>query len=225
MGKRALRISVAIQTHPERPELPARLRRMLHPSDSSKRDRTRIQVVSDPDPTGERNPWRCARECWRAADPRLDFHITVQDDALVIQDFLIHARRALTAKPDRVTAFFFSTALTVTYRDALVASGWGASWVRIHPSSWVPCVALAIPTALCPSLVTFDDGSRPCADDDVIGRWCRSLGLPAYVTIPSIVQHDDDVRSLMRDERATGSRTAAMWIGDRNPYEIDWDRD
>lgn len=225
MPSRGVKISVAIQHHPRRPDLPKRLRAALHPLDSSKRSSTRIEVVSDPDPDGELNPWRTARQCWLGTPEWCSHRLVIQDDAAPCRDFLAHVKRALTAKPDRVASFYLGWMPSVTARDALVAQRWGASWVRGHASSWVPCIALAIPQPLCRSLGEYDDGTTPIADDDVVGRWCRALGLPWYATMPSLCDHDDDAPSLMRDPRATGERRAMNFIGDGDASGIDWSKD
>jgi hypothetical protein len=182
-------------------------------------------VVYDPEPDGERNPWRCAREAWRRTPPGCTHRLVVQEDVLPCPRFLYHARRALAAKPDRITSFFLGTNATVTWRDMLIADARGAHWVEGSRAGWVPALALAIPARLVPSLVEFDDGTRPVADDDVYGRWIREHGLPWYATIPSLVDHDDDAPSLMRNQYATGARVAACPIGETDPSAIDWTRD
>lgn len=134
----------------------------------------------------------------------------------------MHARRAITAKPDRIVSFFLGTNATETWRRMLVADGHGASWVEGFAASWVPALAISIPARFIPSLVAFDDGTVPIADDEVYGRWLRKLGLPWWATIPSLVDHDDSAPSLMRDQYARGARRAACWVGDCDPGLIDW---
>lgn len=151
-------------------------------------------------------------------------HLVIQDDVLPCTDFLRHARNALSAKPDRVTAFYVGTNAFVTHRTMLVAAAAGQSWVEGFFASWVPALALAIPSWMVPSLVEFEDGTRPVADDDVYGRWCRTNGWPWWATIPSLVDHDDNAPSLMRSVHAGGRRVAACWIGDCDPGLIDWTR-
>lgn len=221
----SVRLSVAIQHHPARPDLPRRLRKLLQTG----KQRTGghgplIEVVPDPEPEGERNPWRTARECWRSTPPGCTHRLVIQDDVIPCRRFLHHASLALAARPDRIVAFYVGMNATLTYRSMLVASQDCSAWVLGDSSSWVPCLALAVPAPLIPSLVAFDDGTRPVADDDVYGRWCRSEGLPWYATIPSLVDHDDDAPSLMRSEWANGRRVAACWVGAADPGLIDWER-
>lgn len=209
-------LSVVIMAHPSRASYAHALRRRLGP---------RVGVVFDPEPDGERNPWRCAREAWRRTPEDCTHRLVIQEDALPCPRFVHHARLALSAWPDRITAFYLGTNATLTWRAMLVACGRCAAWVEGSRASWVPGVAIAIPAHLVPSLYDYDDGTRPVADDDVYGRWCRSYGLPWFATIPSLVDHNDDAPSLMSNPYSTGRRVAACPIGATDPGLIDWSRD
>lgn len=212
---------MAIQHHPSRPDLPKRLRAALR----MPRSQSLIEVVADPDPLGAPNPWRTARECWQRTPDWCTHRLVLQDDIIPCRHFLAHAKRALEAKPDRITAFYLGTNAIVTHRSMLVAASRCAAWVEGFPGAWVPALALAIPARLAHSLAAFHDGTAPIADDDVYGRWCRENGLPWYATIPSLVNHDDEVPSLMRDQYARGSRRAACWVGEADPGLVDWTLD
>lgn len=213
-------LSTAIMAHPSRAEYAHRLRRAL-----KAKERGTIEVVLDPDPDGERNPWRTARLAWQRTPDDCTHRLLLQEDVLPCPRFLYHARKALSAKPDRVVSFYLGTNATVTWRDLLIADARGAHWVRGFANTWIPALALAIPRGFVDSLAAFEDGTRPVADDDVYGRWAREYRLPWYATIPSLVDHDDDAPSLMRDQYATGSRVAACPIGETDPGLIDWSRD
>lgn len=217
-----MRLSVAIMAHPSRLELAHQLRRKLRPD---RRHQHLIDVVLDPDPHGERNPWRTARLAWQATPAGCTHRLVLQEDVLPCPGFLKHARRALSAKPDRIVSFYLGTNAIVTWRELLIADARGAHWVRGFSASWVPALALCIPVGYVDSLAGFDDGTRPVADDEVYGRWTREHGLPWYATIPSLVDHDDDAPSLMRDPYTRGARVAACPIGKTDPGLIDWTRD
>lgn len=215
-------LSVAIMAHPSRLEYAHALRRRLHARRASGET---LEIVLDPDPDGPRNPWRTARLAWQRTPADCTHRLVVQEDVIPCPNFLRHARRALRAKPDRITSFYLGTNATVTWRDLLVADARGAHWVQGFANSWIPALALAIPRGFVHSLADYDDGSRPVADDDVYGRWAREHRLPWFATIPSLVDHDDDAPSLMRDQYATGQRRAACPIGDTDPSLIDWTRE
>lgn len=219
-----VRLSVCIQHHPDRPDLPRRLIRSLRPGRAAFKNlhAPLIEVVTDPDPGAARNPWRTARLCWQRTPDSCTHRLLLQDDALPCRDALLHVVHALTARPDRVTSFFLGQYPSDAWRAQLVASQRCAAWVMGTWVSWVPCVALAIPRRLCASLAAFDDGTQPVADDDVVGRWARDNRIPWYATIPSLFDHDDSAPSLMRDRYSRGKRSASCWIGNEDPGLIDW---
>lgn len=211
----AIRLSVGIMAHPSRAEMASRLRDQLGEA---------TDVTLDPEPDGPRNPWRCARAAWANTPPGCTHRLVMQEDTIPCRDFLHHARRALAAKPDRVASFYLGTNATQTWRRMLIAVESCEAWVEGFQASWCPALALAMPVELVPSLVAFDDGTRPVADDEVYGRWCRENRWPWYATIPSLVNHDDDAPSLMRDPYTRGSRVAACWVGSVDAHRIDWTR-
>lgn len=214
-----VKLACVVMAHPSRALYARRLCRRLGRG---------TRIVYDPDPEGPANPWRTARSAWAAleATSGITHGLVVQEDIIPCRQFLSHAKRALEAKPARVASFFLGNNATVTWQRMLVAqSASDASWVEGFHASWVPALALALPVDLIPSLVEFDDGSQPIADDEVYGRWCRLHGLAWHATIPSLVDHDDDAPSLMRDPYARGARRAACWVGECDPGLIDWSRD
>lgn len=206
---------------------------MAHPSRAAYAERLRrelgrgVRVVYDPEPDADRNPWRTARAAWAtlAARRTATHGLVVQEDVQPCREFLRHATLALTAQPTRITSFFLGWQPAPTARQMLVDVERCSAWVLGHPASWVPALALAMPLELVPSLVAYNDGSEPIADDEVYGRWTRQERLPWYATIPSLVDHDDEAPSLMRDPYLRGGRRAACFIGNTDPARIDWTRD
>lgn len=210
-----VKIAAVVMAHPSRAAYAEALKRRLGRG---------VRIVYDPEPDAARNPWRAARAAWEeiATTRAITHGLVVQEDVIPCREFLWHAKLALQARPSRITSFYLGDQPAVTARDQLVAVQRCASWVLGHPSSWVPALALAIPIDLVESLVDYDDGSEPVADDEVYGRWTRLHRLPWYATIPSLVDHDDDAPSLMRDPYARGARRASCYVGNVDPHRIDW---
>lgn len=216
-----VRLSIGVQHHPSRAYLPERLRKRLGTTRAWLDD----ALVVDPEPDAPRNPWRTAREAWRRTPDSCTHRLVLQDDVIPCKGFIRLARAAIEARPDRITSFYLGDMPAETHRNMLVAANRCAAWVLGQDSSWCPALALCIPAELVPSLVEFDDGTRPIADDDVYGRWTRLHRYRWWATIPSLVDHDDDAPSLMRDPNARGRRVASCWIGDADPKYIDWTLD
>jgi hypothetical protein len=61
------------------------------------------------------------------------------------------------------------------------------------------------------------------SDDAVAGLWQRTFRERIIVTVPSLVEHPDDVEStvgLRARAGADAGRVALKWVGD--PSSIDW---
>lgn len=200
--------------HPSRRDLAESLSKQL-----------RAPVSYDPDPEEERNPWRCARQAWKvgAAKPGATHVLVVQEDCIPCPDFRKHVGRALRAKPDRVASFFLGWLPAQTAQLALSAVSRCAAWQIGSHAGWCPTIALAMPLELADGFWRFEDGTRPVADDDVAGRYLRSIGVPWYASLPSLVDHDDEAPSLMSTEAR--NRQAMCYAGDADLSRVDWHAD
>jgi hypothetical protein len=209
-------LSVAVQHHPSRAHRLAPLTASLGCS---------AAVVSDPDPLGGINPWRSSRECWRRTPTNADWRLVVQDDALPCRDFYPGVLAALAAAPGPICAFYLGENPRQTARVMRTYASWGASWVPGQVGDWVPCVALAMHTALALDLARYESGTTVISDDEIIGRWAADRHHPWFSTIPSLVQHDDDEPSIIGGHvYHPGARQAACWIGDYSALQVDWSR-
>lgn len=152
--------------------------------------------------TGEldRDVWGTARRAWQAWTGRAEgWHIVIQDDAVLADDFVAAATKALEARgtEDCVVSFF-------SFADSVNARGDAEPyWLKLTGNT-LYAVALAIPTRLVePMLAWIDEneargvaglgwGASPKTrhDDKRILDWTKSRKIPAYVTVPNIVDHD-----------------------------------
>jgi len=84
-----MRLSVAIMAHPTRRDGALRVREALGGE---------IPIVYDTNPVPSAAPeqrWATGRRAWEAYDPDADWHLVIQDDAIVCQDMLAGLERAL----------------------------------------------------------------------------------------------------------------------------------
>lgn len=215
------RVAIAIQHHPRRADLlPALLDAV---GDAI--------VVTDPEPQGAANPWRCYAACLEAASdlPDVGTVAVLQDDVTPCAGFRDVLERAVAARPDRVLALFHGGAPRENLAGLARAWAAGETWVALNSRRWIPAVALVWPVRLvCPVVCwaaeqDFPRGFR--ADDEILSRALRALGEPVLACVPSIVEHDDRVPSLMGTRARGGedrARVAAYWVGDNDPLDLDW---
>lgn len=209
-----IRLSVAIQHHPARPELPERLVEQLAMGPL-------VELVVDPEPFGPASPWRTAREAWRRTPDWCTHRLVIQDDALPCDGFRRRALEAIAEHPDEPVSFFYglnSYPLDMQgYRDAYDT---GKAWFALPLQGWVPCVALCLPRAMALDLAEFHlphHDRDHVADDEVVLEWCAARGYSCMATVPSLVNHDDLATSTMGGhvDRPRGAyvfdTSAPMW--------------
>lgn len=216
-----MRLSVAIQHHPARSEILSRVISGLTP--------LHAEVVRDPEPDGDRHPWRTYRLALERTPEWATHRLIVQDDALPCVSFPALLRAAVEAQPDRLLALCVCGRPTLCARDALAANARGDAWIVLRRNQWVPVIALVWPARLVrPALEWVAGQSWPrefYADDEIVGRIARGLGETVLATVPSLVQHEDVTPSLIgKRHRAGGDpgRVAALFHPD--PGLIDWSR-
>lgn len=202
-----IQLSIAIQHHPSRPGLPARLARRLGAIGAP----SHFEVVKDPDPDGPPNPWRTARLAWQRTPPWATHRLVVQDDAIPARDWQKRTIAAITAHPDEPLALFFGQN---SYHLGIAAYQACDGFYALPQTGWVPCVALCLPREQALDLGSFHlpHHDRPSvADDEVVLEWAHSRGLHALATRPSIFDHDDSQASLMGTD-ATRIRSAVEFV-------------
>lgn len=216
-----MRLSVAVQHHPDRDDmLPRLLARLGH-----------AQIVHDPDPANpHRSPWRTYRRALEMTPAWATHRLVMQDDALPCPAFAAAAPLALAARPDRLVAFCVCGQPRRSAINVLRASEKGESWAKLDHHLWIPAIAVAWPVELIePALAFVDAQAWPeqfRADDEILGRIATGLRVTALATVPSLVDHPDLVPSLV-GKRARGGkdpgRVAACFIADGcDPSRIDW---
>lgn len=212
-----MNLSVCVQHHPSR----GHLLRLLEQLGG-------YELVVDPEPYGYPSALRTYLECLRRTPADATHRLVVQDDAIVCEGFPNLAEAAIAERPGELVAFFVP-GRTLLRRHMLEAYERGERWWQLPQSlNWTPLVALAWPVELAAEFVPFGEqvietrAARALsthADDPYVGAWRKSRRLPVWATVPCLVQHPDEVRSLYRPDlkpRAGGNRArvAAMYVGD-----------
>ena len=206
-------ISVAIMAHPKRAAFVAELTDQL----------PEAEVVWD----RHDDRWETGTRSLLAFDPSADYHLVVQDDAIVCRDLVVGAEKAARAAGERPVALYTGRVrpsqrvIGPAVRSALRR---GSPWISYRGPLWG--VGLVIPTAHIPELVAWGNANTRRANyDRRIEEFYTRRGIDCWYTVPSLVDHRsvDENPSLV--EGRTGNRTAHTFIRDRSPLDIDWSRD
>lgn len=135
---------------------------------------------------------------------------------------------ALAYRPDSVVALFVPTALRYGSRNVLDACARGDAWAALSPvETWIPVVALAWPARLIADFAEWGRRVFPPearrADDAIAGRFVRERGERVWATVPSLVEHPDDVDSLL-GLRTANPRRATCFAGETGAAMIEWEK-
>ena len=179
-----------------------------------------------PDPAPDsprRSAWRTYRRCLETlVELDVGAGVILQDDTVACAGFERAARAAFAARPGRLISFFHSTSPLGNMRHMEHAYRTCDPFFEWVSGTWVSTVALGWPVELAREFLEWSDSVqiRPerITDDPVVGRWARETKRGALATAPSLVEHPDDVVTVVGSARGTGDRRddrmAACWIGD-----------
>lgn len=173
-----MRLSCTIRAHPARADLVDGLLNRLGD----------VAVVWD-DGGGS---WDTGRRAWLEHDPDANWHLVLEDDAVVCRDLLPGVEKALELLPECSVASLYlgnqgrgDLARAIPYH--------GDAWIRGPHLIWG--VAIAVPTASIADMVARCD--RSSLEDKVydarLGRYYQYYRnhWPAYFCWPSLVDHRD----------------------------------
>lgn len=181
-----------------------------------------VPVAWDIEGPPKRDPdrlWRTARAAWRLYDPAAEWHLLLQDDAIVSPHLMAALPGVLKHVPcPAVVSLYAGTGRPVPgvwYDLERRADEAMASWVVGPLICWG--VALLVPTYLVPEMLIFGDRQHGIADDMRVNRWARRRKLQAWYPWPSLVDHPDGASLVGHG----GGRTARRFLA-TDAREVDW---
>lgn len=147
----------------------------------------------------------------------LKWLVLLEDDAEPVPGFRETIPRALAAAPGDFVSFFYGS--TVRMESARAA---GASWVQtiktVHGVCW------AIKTTAAAELVAWAERSVPAGyrmNDDILRGWLLASGRWNYASVPSLVEHRQDLMSVMEPGLPNLGRKAGI-LPTGDPRLIEW---
>ena len=162
-----------------------------------------------------KGPWHNARQCWLTSPFGATHRLVIQDDAIPCEGFLDAARRAIKAKPEAILCFY--TGRADMTRAAEVD---GCSWLALDTLIWG--LGLCMPVAWAREFVAWADANIDpawIADDMRVLLWALVKGRPIYCTVPSLLQHDQGVESIVIPGQMNEG-TAAHWTPDATALDF-----
>jgi hypothetical protein len=216
VGAVVVKVSHAIMAHPARQQFVEQLQATQLAD---------VPVVWD----RANDRWDTGRRSMLAYDPTADWHVVVQDDAVLCRDYLDGVAAALAHVHEPMPVAFYTgrvrpSAQFVT-RMVMTAHVLGRAWLQF-PGPWWG-VSVAIPVECIELMVAWGDANPRIPNyDKRMAAYFESRGVPCRYSLPSLVDHrvGSENPSLIPGRGNAPSRTAHSFIGvTRSPLEVDWD--
>lgn len=215
-----MRLSASIMAHPARTEHVQELQAAL--------DRD-VPVAWDPNPDPSPDParrWATGKAAWELHDPTADWHMVIQDDAIVCRDLLAGLETALAEiGPDGLASAYTGTGRpnqAAVKRALADAAKTGHTWMYTWSLNWG--VAIIAPTRTIPAMIEWCDApDRAHLNYDMrVGQYYRDvLGWRTWYTVPSLVDHRDTASLIGHGQ---GGNRRAHTLHDGSALDIDWTR-
>ncbi len=168
------------------------------------------------DPGGVKtSTWRTHRLCLESVPADASHLLVVQDDTWPCERFADAVHAAVAEKPESILCLFAPGAGPVA-RGFGIARRAGSRWMQWRISAYLPLVAVVYPADLARQIPAFADAKRfhvGRADDAVVGAFVRAHKLQAWATVPCLVEHRDELVSVMRMPNGRGApHRVAAWF-------------
>lgn len=139
-----------------------------------------------------------------------DWHLVIQDDALLTPDFYSNLEGAILKLPVKgLMSLYVGTVKPYGKRvEEAVKKATRATWLRHYMLLWG--VAIVIPSDQITAMLDYLDEPKykDTQYDTRLGMFYLANRLPIHYTMPSLVNHDDDLGSLLPDHQQPQPRVA-----------------
>lgn len=207
----AIRLSVAVMTHPSRRRLADRLA-VTHPD-------LNITVVSDPEPDGPPGSFRTARAAWSSVAPDATHHLVLQDDVELCANFSTALRTAIASRRAAAVSLFAEWG-SRTSHGLRIAAITGRAWAQVT-DTYVPSQGLVLPAEVARAadrhLARAEAQAIP--DDQALLRYLTDSHVPCYAFLPNLLEHSD-VASLVGNTEMGRRPSVCFFAGGATPGEL-----
>lgn len=181
-----MNISIAIMGHPKRD---AQIQQLLIQIVNMQQF-CDVSVALD----SENSEWHTGKKALRCG--KGDWHVVIQDDAILTPNFYENIERAITALDQKtLISLYTGTSRPIPGRvTAAVKAMPDGSFLRFMQLMWG--VGIILPTSHIEPMLEFVEDIELQYDNKIGEFYCRQ-GLPVYYTVPSLVDHNDDMDSLL----------------------------
>jgi hypothetical protein len=144
--------------------------------------------------TDHRGAWENCKNAWRLYDPTAEWHVVIQDDAIICDNFqqraeevIAKAKEVLKAN-DYMCSFYYGCRHSKERLKEAASAVERGYWINRYPK-WG--VALCMQTKYINEMIKFGDAikSLKTVDDARIAQFVGSKKMSVFFPMPSIVDH------------------------------------
>lgn len=145
------------------------------------------------------------KNAWLLHDPTADYHVVIQDDCIVCDDFYNRALVCLDKAMGLPVSFFYSQSKFYNkFKKERAETG------AILKKAIYGGLAICLPVKLIPEMLAFYDKQKIPFDDHRIGLFCMSKCLNIYNPFPCLIDHRQGHMSVFTGQMSQAS--AAEYI-------------
>lgn len=126
----------------------------------------------------DKNIWNTCKKAWRLHDPNYQYHLVIQDDAILSKDFIEHAIDFIVTHPNEAYQFYWGN----DYEPTTPEKGY-----EERDMAWG--VAICLKTELIDEMIRFGNVYQAWQDDVKIKHFLKSKGIKTLFPIPCLVNH------------------------------------
>lgn len=144
----------------------------------------------------ENSEWHTGKRALQAGIGVGDWHVVIQDDAIMTTNFYENLEGAIKALDQKtLISLYTGTSRPLPGRvKAAIDAAPDGSWLRHHQLFWG--VGIVIPSDHIRLMLDFVENIDLQYDNKIGEFYCRQ-GLPVYYTVPSLVDHNDELDTLL----------------------------
>lgn len=189
-------------------------------------------VVVEDDGPSPPSPWRGYQLCLEKLCSSDGSHgVIVQDDAILCENFEPAVKTLIDLIPEKPICLFYPGLRMRSSRAMQIAVRQKRNIFLLNRQDFLPVVAVLWPKEKASFLLKWSQARKipglhhpHRSDDAVAGSWMRYTKQDVYVTLPSLVQHPDDVPSSIGKPARAGADKGrvAFQFCEGDPLEIAW---
>lgn len=144
--------------------------------------------------------WKNAKKAWAMFDPSAEYHVVIQDDAVVCDDFKSRAEAVIKVSGgDKAVSFYFGRRGNLTTYSQ---EGMKRGFIVRSRMTWG--VAMCLRTEWIPEMLEYCERFDHPADDFRVSRFLAHKGIWTFHPMPSLIDHrtSEETASLVGDPGA-----------------------